>query len=70
MNRLSSSIKLIGLLLVALVAWGGPLIELHAQPNASPTQTVSDSGLPAEQAAELLRSERFRQLASELRCLV
>jgi cytochrome c-type biogenesis protein CcmH len=26
--------------------------------------------LPAEQAAELLRSERFRHLASELRCLV
>jgi cytochrome c-type biogenesis protein CcmH len=70
MNFLSSSIKLIGLLLVALVAWGGPLIELYAQPTASPTQAVSDSGLPAEQAAELLRSERFRQLASELRCLV
>jgi cytochrome c-type biogenesis protein CcmH len=30
----------------------------------------SASGLPPEQAAELLRSERFRQLASELRCLV
>ena len=34
----------------------------------SPGETAS--GLPAEQAAELLRSERFRHLATELRCLV
>lgn len=59
-----------GVALFALALWlglpGGPVVHAAA-PSA---QTAEGSGLPPEQAAELLRSERFRRLASELRCLV
>ena len=54
-------------MLVCVAGIWGPWAVSAPAPLA-PGETAS--GLPAEQAAELLRSERFRHLASELRCLV
>ena len=56
-----------GAMLVCAAGTWGPWAVSAPAPLA-PGETAS--GLPAEQAAELLRSERFRHLASELRCLV
>lgn len=42
----------------------GVSVEARAQTRPAP------SGLPPEQAEQLLRSDRFRHLAAELRCLV
>jgi cytochrome c-type biogenesis protein CcmH len=52
----------LGALLLALAL--GTSLGAGAQSKPAP------SGLPAEQERELLQSERFRRLASELRCLV
>lgn len=60
---------LLALMVLALPAG----VAAQTAPAAAPvTSTASESasGLPAEQEAALLRSARFRQLASELRCLV
>jgi cytochrome c-type biogenesis protein CcmH len=47
----------------------GPLAAL-AIAAAAQQAPPAPSGLPPEQAEQLLRSERFRHLAGELRCLV
>lgn len=58
------------LALVALIMPAGAVAQTAAAAPVNAADSVSASGLPAEQEAELLRSSRFRQLASELRCLV
>ena len=62
--------RLRALLLAATLAAGLGLAPAgaHAQPAASASRLPPQ--LPAEQAEALLRSDRFRALAAELRCLV
>ncbi|MFM1988435.1 MAG: Cytochrome c-type biosis protein CcmH precursor [Pseudomonadota bacterium] len=45
-------------------------VALGAPAGAAAQSSPAPSGLPPEQAEQLLRSERFRHLATELRCLV
>ena len=49
-------------------ACAGALLAVAAAAGAQ--VPPAPSGVPPEQAEQLLRSERFRRLASELRCLV
>jgi cytochrome c-type biogenesis protein CcmH len=59
----------LALALAALAALVGPLAA-HGQDRTPAPAAPAAGVLPPEQAEQLLRSERFRRLAAELRCLV